>query len=139
MKLRKITAFAAVPVAALGIVFSASAASAAPSGARLVPVVYSGTGTWNGVHVRPGKMIFVGYGPWGVRRVSWSRWSQAGAAGHGQAFGYFVSEHYVTRYAATVTFSDVKVHHGTRYFTHMRIAGTGHKTIRLHMSNGSWT
>lgn len=139
--MRVVQKFAAAAGAAamLGAGLATTAASAAPTSSR--PVVAYNTaspGPWNHPAPRPHALLSGGYGTWGARHLSWSRWNTRSAKGHGQAFGYFVSES-LTTYPASVSLWDVKNHHGLRYFAKMKMSAHGHKTIRLTMRGGTWT
>ena len=140
--MRIIKNFAAAAGAAgmlLAGVGATTAASAAQASSR--PVVAYNTrspGPWNHPATRPSAVLAPGYATWGARHLSWPRWNARSANGHGQAFGYFVSESHLTTYSASVSLWDVKSHHGLRYFAKMKISAHGHKTIRLTMRAGTW-
>jgi hypothetical protein len=119
----------------------ASLGGATPVLASSRPVVYNTTrvGPWNHPAIRPGKILGVGYSTWGIRHISWRTWYSRHAFGHGQAFGYFVSEHHITKYHARVLLYDVRTHRGRAYFAKMKITAHGHRTIWATMHSGVWS
>jgi hypothetical protein len=66
-----------------------------------------------------------------VARLSWSSWSSGTAHGRGHYYGF-------GSYEANVKLYDVKIHHGRRYFSWIKIAEHGHKTRHLKYSGGLW-
>jgi hypothetical protein len=131
---------ALVRLALVAALATGSLGAAVPASATSRTVVYNttNTGPWNHPAIRPGRILATGYSTWGIRHISWLTWHSGGAYGHGQAFGYFTSEHHITRYRAHVSLYDVKTHHGRPYFAKMKIGAHGHRAIWATMRAGVW-
>jgi len=69
--------------------------------------------------------------------LRWKHWNKT-AYGRGKFWAAEGPNGPVTRYRASMGLSDVKTHHDTRYYTHMKITAHGHKTIYLHYGTGGW-
>lgn len=138
MKLSRISTAAVTALALGGGLLSTTAAIGAPTASSHVPVVYTqGMGpAWAGPRVRPTEIVNGAL--WGESHMSWSKWSGSGATGRGWFFeGWYANGRmHTNNYRATVTLWGVKDHHGTRYYSHMKIAAHGHKTLRLTAHGG---
>ena len=102
---------AAVPAAALLLLMTAGAASAAP--ARSLPVVYSDVAAWTGPAVEP-ISIFVGTSasnaPY-ILHIRWTHWSGRSARGVGTL--------YPSASTVVVTLQGIRKHDGRGYFWQM--------------------
>jgi hypothetical protein len=118
----------------------APAAGAPAAAARKLPVAYLGNmdGPWGRPSVRP-REFFLG-ADWVISRMKWSSWTQRRAAGHGTYDACAGAAGPCTKFYAGITLTVVKVHHGTRYFAHMKITGKHRKAMYLVMSTkwGWW-
>jgi hypothetical protein len=133
--MRKIIAAAAAAIALAAPVASVTAASAAP--AQRTPVMYSGMGgAWQNAARRPHG--FTLGADFGVNRMSWSRWTNTSAYGHGHLLACAGAAGPCVSFRAGVTLTIVRRHHGTRYFAVMKLTGRGHRTQRLVMRDGGW-
>lgn len=106
-------------------------AAAMPASAASRTVVYACgmSGLWACPSVRPGEIAFGAH--YDVARLSWSGWASGRAHGRGHYYGF-------GSYNAHVTLYNIKVHHGDRYFSWIKIAARGHKTRYLQYSGGLW-
>jgi hypothetical protein len=86
-------------------------------------------GLLQGPAIRPREIAFGAL--YDVARLSWSSWSSGTAHGRGHYYGF-------GSYEANVKLYDVKIHHGRRYFSWIKIAEHGHKTRHLKYSGGLW-
>lgn len=139
--MRKILAAAAAVIALTATVWGitqASAPSASATSAHPAPVMYSGMGGgWQDAARRPQSFV-VGV-LWGVKTVSWSRWSDTAAYGRGHLLACASAAGPCIDFRAGVRLSDVRTHDGTRYFAAMTLTGKGHATQRLVMDQaGGW-
>jgi hypothetical protein len=95
----------------------------AASSARL-PVAYNGIDGWQGGRARP-PVIYLGGSTAFLRFARWSRWTGWSAAGPATLWvdtcrPTCAAGHYRT-YPATVTLSQAADHHGTGFFSRMRL------------------
>lgn len=104
--------------------------TALPASASSRTVVYAcGMGpSWGCPSVRPGEIAFGAL--YDVAHISWSSWSARSAYGRGHYYGF-------GSYKANVKLYDVKIHHGRRFFSWIKITARGHKTRYLSY-NGYW-
>jgi hypothetical protein len=138
MKLTLARVLPAAGIMALAATMSAgTAATAQTASPDTLPVVYAGgQGPWDNLGVQP-HLILLG-ADYDVQKLSWSGWTARSAHGDGKLVDCAGAAGPCIKYRAGMTLSDVKTHHGTRYFATMKITGKGHKTRRLVMSHGSW-
>lgn len=120
-----ITAVVLALAMALGTIGVAGMGAASASTSRTY--VYTRP-NWSKPAIRPSSIEGVGYAPYGVRHMHWSSWGQSSAFGYGQSFGYFNSENHQTKYGAYVALYRLRIHHGHRYFSRMKVAAPHHKT-----------
>jgi hypothetical protein len=122
-----------VLILALGTaVGSVGIVSAVPASARSIRTyVYAlgMGGLWQGPAIRPREIAFGAR--YDVDALSWSEWSVGVAYGRGHYYGF-------GSYEANIKLYDVKIHHGRRYFSWIRISKHGHKTRYLKYSAGYW-
>jgi hypothetical protein len=125
-----------------------SAGSVAVVAESQVPVVYSGMGgRWVSAAVRP-RYMAMGAGYW-YDRLRWSGWTGRTAHGQGRIdYSNNGEAGPVHRYPVKITFSNVLVHAGRRYFARMTVRSPDHMagrpghaptTLHLWMSRGQWT
>ena len=128
--MRKIvTALALALGMALGSLGISAAVPASASSSRTYVYASGMGGLWQGPAIRPGEIAFGAL--YDVARLSWSSWSSRTAYGRGHYYGF-------GSYEANIKLYDVKVHHGRRYFSWIKIAQHGHKTRHLKYSGGLW-
>lgn len=141
MRVRKlITIAAAAAVLAVSGAALAAELPGTPAGpSRRTPVTYQGAGAgWPHAARRPDDLALGTL--WGVRRVSWSRWTDASAQGHGRLWACVSAGGPCLGFRADVTLSHVRVRSGTRYYTQLTLTGAGRRTQRLTMDRpGGWT
>ena len=143
--IRKIVT-AGVASLALGGMAATTAATASPAAANPRPVIYMAAGQvyhWTMPSVRPGT-VYLGWIPstnrlYGLQRMRYSHWSNHSAYGHGTVIVAKGSgDFHAPKYPASAYITDVKTHHGTRYFATMKIRYSGHVVV-IHMSrSGYW-
>jgi hypothetical protein len=124
----------------------ATAAHGAPAGqdrtkasVSTYPVVYLGgmAGGWMGPSVRP-RTLYLG-ADWTISGLRWADWGQQEASGHGTYDACAGAAGPCDRFWAAITVTDVRTHHGTRYFAAMKVTGTGQPTDWLVMDMfGVW-
>lgn len=110
----------------LGIV---SAVPASASSTRTYVYASGMGGLWQGPAIRPREIAFGAL--YDVDSMAWSKWSSSTAYGRGHYYGF-------GSYQANVKLYDVKIHHGRRYFSWIKITKRGHKTRYLKYSGGYW-
>jgi hypothetical protein len=105
-----------------------------------LPVAYQGgmAGPWAQPSVRP-SALYLG-ADWSVTRLKWADWTQRSARGHGKYLACAGASGPCVKFLATLTLTQVKVHHHTRYFATMEITGKNRKPQWLVMSTklGWW-
>src|SRR3984885_13281247 len=102
----------------LGSLGISAAVPASASSSRTYVYALGMGGRWQGPAVRPREIAFGAL--YDVARLSWSSWSSGTAQGRGHYYGF-------GSYEANVKLYDVKVHHGRRYFSWIKIAEHGQK------------
>lgn len=126
---KTVTAVSVALGMALGSLGISAAVPASASSSRTYVYALGMGGLWQGPAIRPGQITFGAL--YDVARLSWSSWSSGTAYGRGHYYGF-------GSYEANVKLDDVKVHHGRRYFSWIKIAEHGHKTRYLKYSGGLW-
>jgi hypothetical protein len=125
----KILRYLALAAAVAGAVTAALAAGPASAAARTVVYICGMAGHWTCPAVRPAE---IGFGArYDVDGLSWPSWGTGSAHGRGHYYGF-------GSYNATVTLYGVRVYHGQRYFSWIRITASHHKTRYLQYSGGLW-
>src|SRR5580692_6839106 len=124
-------------IVVIALVVPAGPAIAAP--AERTPVMYTdGMGPpWGGPARRPHD--FALGADYGVDKLTWSRWTNSGASGHGHLVACAGAEGPCVRYRVGLTLSRVRMHRHTRYFAFMKMTAKHRKTVHLVMRNGLWT
>jgi len=123
---RSLTFAGAAAVTAVGIAAGGSPASADPATA----VYVCGMGSlWSCPSVRPGEIAFGAH--YAVVGLHWHSWKAATAYGRGHYFGF-------GSYEADVTLYTVRTHDGQRYFRHLKVTASGHRTRYLTYRAGRW-
>ena len=125
--LRKMIIRGAIAAGTLAVLAGAGAtpAVAAPSAARTAVYGFGGAcpnGKWGKPEVRPAKAWFTASCEDGLRRLHWTAWGRKTAKGSGQHL--LIGAKGITRHAATVVLSGVRVHNGRKYFSHLVIKWT---------------
>lgn len=135
---RMAAVIAGVAALGFGLVPVASRAASAPArSVTSLPVIYSGMGgTWANASVRP--RLFVLGALYYMESMSWSRWTDSGALGHGKQIACAGAAGPCDNYRVTITLTHVARHDGRRYYATMKIAGKRHKTYWLVMRDGWW-
>lgn len=131
--IRTFAATAAAVIALATPIAAAIPASAAP--AQRTPVMYSG-GIWQNAARRPHS--FTLGADFGLSHMSWSRWTNTSAFGHGHLVACAGAAGPCAIFRAGVTLRKVKTHNGTRYFASMTLTGKNRRTQKLVMRNGAW-
>jgi hypothetical protein len=141
-----IRAIAALPIAALAILLSAGAASAAPG--KPVPAVYANDDGWRMPSVRPAAIYFGNGGAPFLRGLNWQHWGTGTAFAEGRLWTQVpgcTKPSYQCPYGhrwASVRLHGVKTRDGVRYFAGMdvRFFTGGHAEVRhlVFGSRGFW-
>lgn len=124
-----ITALAMALGTVLGSLGIVSAVPASASSSRTYVYAAGMGGLWHGTAIRPREIAFGAL--YDVGGLAWSSWSAGTAYGRGHYHGF-------GSYEASVKLYDVKIHHGRRYFSWIKITKHGHKTRYLKYSEGYW-
>ena len=99
---------------------AATAASAAPTAAKRLPVLYAAMGSaWYNNGVRPSYIALGAL--WTVRKMSWRRWN--GSYGGGKEVAGVSESGPVYRWWVRITLTDVKYHNGRPYYSKMKMVG----------------
>jgi hypothetical protein len=133
-----------ITVGAAALAIGGMATAASPASASTVPAIYMAAGQvyhWTMPSVRPGT-IYLGCPAsacYGFKGMRYSHWSNYSAYGRGTVIVAKGSgDLNAPKYPASAAITDVKTHHGTRYFASMKIRYSGH-TVVLHMTrSGYW-
>jgi hypothetical protein len=95
-------------------------------------------GPWAGPQIRP-RYFDLG-ADWSLVELTWTRWTDVEAYGHGRYIESASAACPCTRYWAAITLTDIRDHDGRAYFATMEIMGKHRKALRLVMNTklGWW-
>ncbi len=113
-------------------------ALAAPIAARTVVYGFGGAcpnGKWGKPLIKPAKAQFTASCEDGVARLHWTTWGRTSAKASGQH--QFVAGAGTKHQAATILLSQVRVHGGRKYFSHLVIKWTA-KGSKRHQEAYDW-
>jgi hypothetical protein len=130
LSLRRTAAIAVAVTASIGAGVAAIAAANASSTTTVVVYGFSGKcppTNWANPLVKPTHAFFSLPCEDGIKHIKWQHWSRSAATGSGQHLQFNGTG--FTPQSATIALSQVRVHDGHRYFSHMVIRS---KTMNGH-------
>lgn len=126
-----------IAVAATALLLAAPAAGASTA-ARMPVVVSWANASWRLMSARPADFYFgMGGAPF-ITGLHWRSWGASKAVGagtlHVPATGCSPATCSYSRHHLRMVLTDVRRHHGRRYFDHMKVViKRGHRTVTRHL------